>query len=294
MRKIITCLTLMLALTAAAERGSKMSAFLQRYAASHQQAATRAAESGAQPCIMAFVKTAPGIGGQLLGKYGSTVLTSSGDIYIAVIPASQLQALAADEAVVRIEANEVHKPVMDTTHIVTGADKVQAEQYQKWGLQQAYDGKEHLMWVSDGTSMATPVVAGVIALWLQAAPTLTPQRIKEVISRTGTRLDASLDYPNNKYGYGQIDAYKGLLDILGLTAIEGLSQREPEGVTFRRQGGLLYADGVAEGTPVTIYNLQGAIVSRQTVSGGLLSIAGLARGVYAVQIGGLGSTLIRK
>jgi hypothetical protein len=51
---------------------------------------------------------------------------------------------------------------------------------------------------------------------------------------------------------------------------------------------------VAEGTPVTIYNLQGAIVSRQTVSGGLLSIAGLARGVYAVQIGGLGSTLIRK
>ena len=728
MRKIITCLTLMLALTAAAERGSKMSAFLQRYAASHQQAATRAAESGAQPCIMAFVKTAPGIGGQLLGKYGSTVLTSSGDIYIAVIPASQLQALAADEAVVRIEANEVHKPVMDTTHIVTGADKVQPEQYQKWGLQQAYDGKgvvvgitdsgfdfthpmfrdaqgstrikeawdiygsqpggyaglgsiykqdqimaqkslstndsghgshvmgiaagsqwqgyrglafesdivaanmgfsgtldqrnalltkienssdptlkafedaileitsvadyltikyvldyaqehhqpcvvncswtgqqsfsssnalaeefinsltgpgriivagtgnnsdtetyfekkatervfrrelefrdaagkidlsaqgqytlkmvvgalpgdtitytsadieknctaiggyeeklrvalpdgqfavcnyeitydggdvcvgwgygdmlkkkaspklilivesdcdvristtwgsligaddqvnspytvgmpgsfrdvisvgatawrggmrsikgdwldktgnlnplgqviswsgtgptisgltkpdvvapgqrivsafnsfvpdsikdewasvtrrdiwpvdgkEHLMWVSDGTSMATPVVAGVIALWLQAAPTLTPQRIKEVISRTATRLDASLDYPNNKYGYGQIDAYKGLLDILGLTAIEGLSQREPEGVTFRRQGGLLYADGVAEGTPVTIYNLQGAIVSRQTVSGGSLSIAGLARGVYAVQIGGLGSTLIRK
>ena len=95
MRKIITCLTLMLALTAAAERGSKMSAFLQRYAASHQQAATRAAESGAQPCIMAFVKTALGIGGQLLGKYGSTVLTSSGDIYIAVIPASQLQALAA-------------------------------------------------------------------------------------------------------------------------------------------------------------------------------------------------------
>lgn len=156
------------------------------------------------------------------------------------------------------------------------------------------DGKEHAMWVSDGTSMACPVASGVIALWLQADPTLTPQRIKEVISRTATRPAEWLSYPNNMYGYGQIDAYRGLLDILGLTAIETLSQHEPEGISFRLRGDQLYTDGAAEGTAATIYNLQGAIVSRQTVSGGALTLAGFPEGVYAVQIGRLGSTLIRK
>ena len=43
----------------------------------------------------------------------------------------------------------------------------------------------------------------------------------EVISRTSSHYDPSLTYPNNLYGHGQIDAYRGLLDILGIDAIPG-------------------------------------------------------------------------
>ena len=42
------------------------------------------------------------------------------------------------------------------------------------------------------------------------------------------------------------------------------------------------------------YNLQGVLVGQTTVEGGAISLAGLQKGVYAVQLDNLGSTLIRK
>lgn len=46
------------------------------------------------------------------------------------------------------------------------------------------DGRPVNMIAESGTSMSTPVVTGIIALWLQADPTLTPAKIKEVLAAT--------------------------------------------------------------------------------------------------------------
>ena len=73
-----------------------------------------------------------------------------------------------------------------------------------------YDGREYAWNADMGTSMSSPVVAGVIALWLQACPTLTPADCFDIFSKTCTRFDPALDYPNNDYGYGQIDAQAGM------------------------------------------------------------------------------------
>ena len=62
---------------------------------------------------------------------------------------------------------------------------------------------------------------------------------------------------------------------------------------FRLEGDVLYADGAEDGTPVTVYNLSGAVIERTTVQQGCISFDGLRQGVYAVQLGSLGSTLIR-
>lgn len=67
-------------------------------------------------------------------------------------------------------------------------------------------------WVGQyGTSQASPMTAGIIALWLQAKPTLTPEEILTVIRETAKPLET---IPNNKSGAGLIDAYAGLLKIL--------------------------------------------------------------------------------
>ena len=159
-----------------------------------------------------------------------------------------------------------------------------------------FNGKTYPWGLGSGTSLSSPVVAGIIALWLEAKPTLTAQEALETIRLTSKPIGTdSLGHPNNEYGYGLIDAYKGLLHVLGLdTSIQSLSQHQPAGMTFRVQGDLLYADGAEDGIPVTLYNLSGRLVRQSKVENGTVSLSGMQKGVYAVQLGKYGSTLIRK
>ena len=147
-------------------------------------------------------------------------------------------------------------------------------------------------WGSDsGTSLSTPVVAGVIALWLQAKPDLSPQEVLALFDRNCWHPDDSLDYPNNIYGYGMPDAYKGLLDILGLTNIQTISHYQPQEVTIISDDGGLRLTFASEPTAplkVSIYQLSGSCVFQTTLSAAgreaFIPIPPLGAGVYAVQL----------
>ncbi len=99
-----------------------------------------------------------------------------------------------------------------------------------------YEGRTYAWNANTGTSMATPVVAGVIALWLQAKPDLTREEIIDAFSHTCRQPDAGLSYPNSEYGYGEIDAYRGLLYLLGTDGIEKNSRRN----SFECQRPIIY------------------------------------------------------
>jgi serine protease AprX len=55
-----------------------------------------------------------------------------------------------------------------------------------------------------GTSMATPYAAGVIALMLDADPTLTPDEVKQILIDTASRMPG---YEDHEVGAGFINAY---------------------------------------------------------------------------------------
>ncbi|MBQ9217622.1 MAG: S8 family serine peptidase [Muribaculaceae bacterium] len=164
------------------------------------------------------------------------------------------------------------------------------------------DGKTYYYIAESGTSMASPVVAGAVALWLEADPTLTPERITEVLEHTATKPDASMTYPNNTYGYGQIDVYKGLLYILGaMDNIPNLSTHQPRQARIDVRDNRLHVDmaGDAAGQ-VTIYTPDGQQALAATLDrDGTLDLSSLLPGqVYAVQLDTAdpmttGSTLIR-
>ncbi|MFL6256706.1 MAG: S8 family serine peptidase, partial [Pyrinomonadaceae bacterium] len=55
-----------------------------------------------------------------------------------------------------------------------------------------------------GTSMATPYIAGVVALMLDADPTLTPDEVKQILTQTASRMPGREEW---EVGAGYVNAY---------------------------------------------------------------------------------------
>ena len=64
-----------------------------------------------------------------------------------------------------------------------------------------------------GTSMACPVVSGIVALWLQADPTLTLADVKEVMENASDADDFT-SKNTERWGFGKISAKRGIDYIL--------------------------------------------------------------------------------
>ena len=169
-----------------------------------------------------------------------------------------------------------------------------------------FNGRTYAWNSNTGTSMSTPVVAGAIALWLQANPRLTPEDIKGILCRTCRQVENTLEYPNIYYGYGQVDVYKGLLDVLGTVGIQGISDNQPQAVVIRPT-----ADGLVNITfgqmpqcpfSVQVFLVSGSLLRTVTLSADQMSatldLKDLPHGVYVIQVNGTtpetkGSTLVR-
>ena len=83
------------------------------------------------------------------------------------------------------------------------------------------NSRENPYGVMEGTSMATPVAAGIVALWLQAAleanKTLTVNDVKEIMDLTAIKDEYTAGANASHFGHGKIDALAGIQHILGTT-----------------------------------------------------------------------------
>ncbi len=202
--------------------------------------------------------------------------------------------------------NDLLKPdvVAPGTNVVASYSSIYHPEKEVVGYSD-YEGERYPWGVNTGTSMSTPVVAGTIALWLQAKPDLTPQDVMEVMKRSCRHPEPRFDYPNEVYGYGEIDAYRGLLEVLSLSGIEDISLHQPSGVQVIPAEGdlrLVFDHVVTLPVSVKVYDLSGACIhaSRQSAvtSEIFVPLPSIRSGVYAVQVETLdkslqGSTLVR-
>ncbi len=151
---------------------------------------------------------------------------------------------------------------------------------------------------NSGTSMSTPAVGGAIALWLQACPTLSPTDVLSLLQLTCRHPEPDLEYPNNLYGYGEIDVYAGLLHLLGIDAINDIPKAHTS-ARFVLKGNTLHIQpSTINLSPSTlqIYDLNGRPVFSTQLPAGqteyALPLPSLRAGIYAACLG-KESTLIR-
>jgi serine protease AprX len=81
----------------------------------------------------------------------------------------------------------------------------------------------------EGTSVAAPIVASVVACMFEANPELTPERVKELLMKTATRIRGDSD----RQGAGAVDAGRAVAAACQFSALGGDAGEEPLELRFR-------------------------------------------------------------
>lgn len=143
--------------------------------------------------------------------------------------------------------------------------------------------------------MATPVVSGSIALWLQADPTLTYADVLDIIKSTAKKDEAVTGTASPvQWGAGKFDAYLGLKEVLlrqgaGVGSVAADSHKtlvsNPTGRNIE-----LFRAGAAE-IAASVFNISGICMASVRAAGenAEINVASLPAGVYILNIEGEGA-----
>lgn len=150
-------------------------------------------------------------------------------------------------------------------------------------------GKKTYYWQQQiGTSMASPVVAGAIALWLEADPNLTTEEALDIIAQTATRDEAVQNSTADpvQWGAGKFNAYAGLKEVIRRTAIDG-TQTDPR-LLVRQEGNRIFNIflGGATSLDTRLFDISGRelIASSTTGDETTIDASALTAGVYILRV----------
>jgi len=84
-----------------------------------------------------------------------------------------------------------------------------------------------------GTSMATPFIAGTVALMLDADPTLSPDEVKSILTQTASRMPG---YDDFEVGAGYVNVYAAVDKVFNRSRSYGVFFNHPFNAQFKVSG----------------------------------------------------------
>jgi serine protease AprX len=132
--------------------------------------------------------------------------------------------------------------------------------------------------LKSGTSMATPCVAGTIALMLSKNPELTPDQIDEILERTAVHFS---EHKNNDFGSGRIDA----LAAVNAVSYEGTYENNESHVNVfpnpSNDDFTITCDAMKQ---IEVYSVDGKLIQEVWTEGNSYQLKGLKKGIYLLKI----------
>lgn len=151
-----------------------------------------------------------------------------------------------------------------------------------------FNGTEYDFAKFSGTSMASPCVAGIVALLLDASPSISPDQVKTILQTTA-RLDSytgTITAPGNpRWGMGKVNAYQAVLLALNTVGLEELQSGNWALVypnPAADEAWVLLPEGQTA-TTITLVSMNGAVVQK-TLENGRFDCSDLSAGTYVVEV----------
>ncbi len=126
----------------------------------------------------------------------------------------------------------------------------------------------------EGTSMAAPLVAGIVATWLEAYPQMTPEELRTILESTATNdeFTAPLSAAKTTWGYGKINALEGIKKAIELAKASGIHDATADNALTKSVRSVLFFDlagrRIAAPTTATAASPRGLFVKKTIYTDG--------------------------
>jgi subtilisin family serine protease len=149
-----------------------------------------------------------------------------------------------------------------------------------------FNGRDYPFAAFSGTSMSSPVVAGVVALIWDANPYLSSQQVKDIIKQTA-RLDqytGAIPPHSSKWGWGKVNAHAAIVLALNTTGVEKLKE-EPKWTVFPNptSGEVTISNLAGDVQSIQVFDYSGKLQDIKVI-GSVMNFSQLASGIYIVRI----------
>ena len=129
----------------------------------------------------------------------------------------------------------------------------------------------------DGTSQATPLVGGIIALMLQKNPNLMPADICRILEETSVKLTPN---KSNITGVGRVDA---LAAVNAVEPYDAIVENENAMVSIYPNPAKDYIT-FPETSQISLMNIHGQLMDIRVLNNNQIDVSGLQSGIYLMKI----------